>query len=92
MREVLARLQKRFAYVLIDAPPLTPVSDSVVLSTLVDGVVLVVDQQRTSRQTVREARARLAYARAKVLGVVLNRSDAEDGAYPYVEPLRQATA
>lgn len=92
MREVLARLQKRFAYVLIDAPPLTPVSDSVVLSTLVDGVVLVVDQQRTSRQTVRDARARLAYARAKVLGVVLNRSDAEEGVYPYVEPLREATA
>jgi capsular exopolysaccharide synthesis family protein len=92
MREVLARLQKRFAYVLIDAPPLGPVSDSVVLSTLVDGVVLVVDQQRTSRQTVRDARARLAYARAKVLGVVLNRSDAEDGAYAYVEPLREATA
>jgi capsular exopolysaccharide synthesis family protein len=92
MREVLARLQKRFAYVLIDAPPLTPVSDSVVLSTLVDGVVLVVDQQRTARQTVRDARARLAYARAKVLGVVLNRSDAEEGVYPYVEPLREATA
>jgi capsular exopolysaccharide synthesis family protein len=92
MREVLARLQKRFAYVLIDAPPLTPVSDSVVLSTLVDGVVLVVDQQRTARQTVRDARARLAYARAKVLGVVLNRSDADGSAYPYVEALREATA
>jgi capsular exopolysaccharide synthesis family protein len=92
MREVLARLQKRFAFVLIDAPPLGPVSDSVVLSTLVDGVVLVVDQQRTSRQRVRDARARLAWARAKVLGVVLNRSDAEGGAYPYVETLREATA
>jgi Mrp family chromosome partitioning ATPase len=57
----------------------------------VDGVVLVVDQQRTSRQTVRDARARLAYARAKVLGVVLNRSDTDSGANPYVESLREAS-
>jgi capsular exopolysaccharide synthesis family protein len=82
MRDVLARTRQRFAHVLIDAPSLARVSDSVVLSTLVDGVVLVVDQLRTPRQRAREARARLAYARAKVLGVVLNRCDAEVGAYP----------
>lgn len=86
MREVLARVRQRFAYVLIDAPPLAPVSDSVVLSTLVDGVVLVVDQLRTPRQRVRDARARLAYARAKVLGVVLNRCDADVGAYAEFVP------
>jgi len=86
MREVLARLRERFAFVLIDAPPLAAVSDSVVLSTLVDGVVLVVDQQRTPRQTVRDARARLAYARAKVLGVVLNRCDADAVRYAELVP------
>jgi capsular exopolysaccharide synthesis family protein len=86
MREVLAQLRERFAFVLIDAPPLATVSDSVVLSTLVDGVVLVVDQQRTPRQTVRDARARLAYARAKVLGVVLNRCDADAVRYAELAP------
>ena len=75
MVEVLAGLQSEYAYVLIDAPPLIAVSDSVVLSTLVDGVVLVVDQQATPRQVVREARTRLARARARVIGVVLNRCD-----------------
>jgi capsular exopolysaccharide synthesis family protein len=86
MREVLAQLRERFAFVLIDAPPLATVSDSVVLSTLVDGVVLVVDQQSTPRQTVRDARARLAYARAKVLGVVLNRCDADAVSYAELAP------
>jgi capsular exopolysaccharide synthesis family protein len=90
MREVLTQLRERFAFVLIDAPPLSSVSDSVVLSTLVDGVVLVVDQQRTPRQTVRDARARLAYARAKVLGVVLNRCDAD--AINYAELAPEAAA
>ena len=90
MREVLARLRERFAFVLIDAPPLANVSDSVVLSTLVDGVVLVVDQQRTPRQTVRDARARLAYARARLLGVVLNRCDVD--AFSYSEPVPEVAA
>jgi capsular exopolysaccharide synthesis family protein len=75
MRQLLEELRKGYEYILIDAPPLLPVIDTVVLSRLVDGVVLVVDQQRTPRQVVRSARARLAVARAKVLGVVLNRVD-----------------
>lgn len=50
-----------------------PVSDAVFLSSLVDGVVLVVNGQETPRDVVKEARLRLSYARAKILGVVLNR-------------------
>jgi capsular exopolysaccharide synthesis family protein len=83
MRDFLASMRKRYAYVLIDAPPLLPVSDSVVLSTLVDGVVLVVDRSATPRRMVLEARARLSAARAKVLGVVLNRVDVEDPGYAH---------
>jgi len=81
MGEILATLRQHFAYVLIDSPPLLPVSDSVVLSKLVDGVVLVVDQTETRRQMAREALARLASARAKVLGVVLNKADLQTPGY-----------
>jgi capsular exopolysaccharide synthesis family protein len=83
MRELLRSMRKQYAYVLIDAPPLIPVSDAVVLSTLVEGVVVVVDATQPPRQAVREARARLAYARANVLGVVLNRIDASMDPYGY---------
>jgi capsular exopolysaccharide synthesis family protein len=81
MKEVLVRLGERFDHILIDAPPLMPVSDAVVLSTLVDGVVLVIDQQKAPRQLVKQARMRLAYARAKVLGFVLNRADPSGADY-----------
>ena len=55
-----------------------------VLSTAVDGVLLIVDQQNTSRQVARESRARLDFARAKILGVVLNRvAPASLGELPY---------
>jgi Mrp family chromosome partitioning ATPase len=59
------------------------VSDAVLLSTVVDGVVLVVNSQQTPKDVAREACARLTYARAKILGVVLNRVDLRSGNYAY---------
>jgi succinoglycan biosynthesis transport protein ExoP len=83
MRETLASLQEEYDYILIDSPPVMLVSDPVLLSTMVEGVVLVVDVQETPKQVLREACARLSYARAKMLGTVLNRVDIRNGAYAY---------
>jgi capsular exopolysaccharide synthesis family protein len=81
MRESLLFLRERYDFILIDAPPVMAVTDAVLLSTMVDGVVLVVDGQRTPRQVVKDARMRLSYARAKILGTVLNRVDLRHGGY-----------
>ena len=91
MRDILAALRERFDYILIDAPPVIPVSDAMLLSTMVDGVVLLVNAQATPKQLVWEAHMRLIYARAGVLGVALNRVDAGLDHYgydyrPYAEP------
>ncbi len=76
MRGILAAAASSFDHVLIDSPPILPVSDSVVLSTLVDGVVMVVSAQ-TAKDLVRDACARLLYVGSKMLGVVLNNVDPE---------------
>jgi succinoglycan biosynthesis transport protein ExoP len=83
MRDVLAALRERFDYILIDAPPMIPVSDAMLLSTMVDGVVLVVAAQTTPKQLVWEARMRLSYARARILGAALNRVNIGLGHYRY---------
>jgi succinoglycan biosynthesis transport protein ExoP len=85
MREILAAAGASFEHVLIDSAPVLPVSDTVVLSTLVDGVVLVAASQ-TVRQLVRDACSRLAYVGTKVIGVVLNNVNPEHQRYyaPYV--------
>ena len=72
MRTILASLQEQYDYILIDSPPVMLASDAMLLSTMVDGVVLVANAQRTPKQVVREARTRLTCAQAKILGVVLN--------------------
>lgn len=83
MHEVLTELQEIYDYVVIDSPPVMPVSDALLLSTLADGVLLVANASRTPRQQVRAARARLDYARAKIFGMVLNRVKVHHSEYQY---------
>ena len=79
----LMALEQDYDCICIDSPPVMPVSDAELLSTMVHGVVLVVDAQTTPKQTVKEARARLTYARANLLGVVLNRMTDKRTDYGY---------
>jgi polysaccharide biosynthesis transport protein len=83
MRETLASLREHYDYILIDSPPVMPVSDAVLLSTMVDGVVLVVDSRQPPKEVVRDACTRLNFARAKILGTVFNRVDFKNGNYAY---------
>jgi succinoglycan biosynthesis transport protein ExoP len=73
MVDVMEQLRENYQYIVIDSAPVLPVSDSMVLSKLVDGVVLVANGSATPRQQVKNACTRLALADAKMLGLVLNK-------------------
>ncbi|MGH9469068.1 MAG: polysaccharide biosynthesis tyrosine autokinase, partial [Terriglobia bacterium] len=82
MEQLLAELRRRFDYLVIDSPPLLPVTDATVLSALVDGVVLVVECRVTDRGALVRAHRTLENAGARVLGTVLNKIEAhQDGYY-----------
>jgi capsular exopolysaccharide synthesis family protein len=81
MREVLAEARETFDIVLFDSPPLLAVTDAAVLSTMVDGAILVVRVGSTSREAVRRAAAHLRSVHSRVLGAVLNDIDASHGGY-----------
>jgi polysaccharide biosynthesis transport protein len=83
MYEVLTALRTQFDYVFIDSPPVMPVSDALLMAKMVDGVVMVIGGQETPKKVVKEARARLTYARAKILGTVLNKVDLQRSGYYY---------
>jgi succinoglycan biosynthesis transport protein ExoP len=83
MAEVMTQLRERYEYIVIDSAPVLPVSDSMVLSRLTDGVVLVANGSATPRQQVKNACARLEYARAKILGLVLNKVKIHSPDYHY---------
>jgi polysaccharide biosynthesis transport protein len=83
MHQVVTQLQQIYDYIVIDSPPVMPVSDALLLATIVDGVLLVTNASRTPKQQVRAARARLEYARAKIFGTVLNRIKIHHSEYQY---------
>jgi capsular exopolysaccharide synthesis family protein len=82
-RELFIKLRSQFEYVLIDSPPLLSVSDSRILSTLTDAVVLVTRAYSTPYDVVRRARGLLYAAGARILGVALNSVDPHKGGYGY---------
>jgi polysaccharide biosynthesis transport protein len=83
MKKILAELAASFDFIVLDSPPILPVSDSVLLSTIVDGVVVVVNSAKTAKQQIRVACARLKYARSKIFGVVLNKVNLQSPEYKY---------
>lgn len=73
MSVLLKRLEGSFDAIIIDAPPLLPVTDATVLAQQVGGVVLVVGAQKVKRHDLEKALGTLELVKATVLGVVLNR-------------------
>lgn len=72
MAALLAELRERADLVLVDAPPLLPVTDAAVLASGCDGAVLVVRYGRTTREQVGRSLAALHNVDARLLGTVLS--------------------
>lgn len=73
MKLLLSRLEATFDAVIVDAPPLLPVTDAAVLSQHAGGVLVVVGAEKTRVQDLQKAVETLNLVDAKVLGVVINR-------------------
>ena len=72
MRNILKEAKERFDFIIIDTPPILPVSDAVVVGAIVDGTVLCLQAGKVPREEVVSARDRLHMGEVKILGVVLN--------------------
>ena len=85
MRNLLALLQKKFAHVIVDSPPVSSFTDGVLIASMVDGVLLVVHGGKSSRHVVRRSRQLLQDVGAKIFGVVLNNTSVESHDYYYYQ-------
>ncbi len=72
MRNLLQFLTGRFKHVIIDSPPAISFTDASILSTLVDGVVLVAMANKSSIHLMRQFKQRISHIGARIYGVVLN--------------------
>jgi capsular exopolysaccharide synthesis family protein len=78
MRLLVSELRHRYDVVLIDAPPLLPVTDASLLASISDGAILVVRHGETAVDEIRTAVERLHSVGARLLGTVLSMSPVKE--------------
>ena len=72
LTEIVVALRRESEYLLVQAPPLNDVNSAIVFAKLTDGLLLVVEANRTRRDLAQALKARLDAAGVSVLGAVLN--------------------
>lgn len=72
MNDLLERLSKNYAHIIIDSPPVLYFADSIILSTLTDISVIVVRDNHSSRQAVLQVKKMLQTVNAEIIGIVMN--------------------
>ncbi|MBQ2742028.1 MAG: CpsD/CapB family tyrosine-protein kinase, partial [Oscillospiraceae bacterium] len=83
MQQLIAKLKEKYDYIFLDCPPVNMVTDAVVLAPQSDGVLFLVRANHTERGSVIHAIDQLEYAKAKILGFVLNGVGMENTHYGY---------
>lgn len=82
--EVLRKLTVDYSVVLLDSPPVLPVSDAIVLSRVVDATIMLTNSGTSSKRRVKRAVDSLRQVAAPIVGTVLN-SAPHEVAYGYVD-------
>lgn len=72
MEKTFDTLSEKYDYIIVDLPPVNSVADPLIISTYLDGVILVVRHEHTKGDFVRETIHRLNFARAHIFGFVYN--------------------
>ena len=81
MKTLIQNLKKDFEYIFIDAPPVVPVTDAVIMSNYVDGVILVCASGVIEIELAQKAKESLENVNANILGVVLNKINTKNDKY-----------
>lgn len=85
MNELLEELKQHYDILIIDTPPALAVTDAQIVSTKVDGVVLVINSGEVKQELALKVKMNMQHVGARILGVVLNNMsrDNEDSYYYY---------
>ena len=81
MRSLLRDLAGAYDWVIVDAPPVGGMADALIIGGVVDGIVLVVEGDRTTRPVAADGVAQLSSVGGRLIGAILNRVDVKRNAY-----------
>ncbi|MEW6009274.1 MAG: CpsD/CapB family tyrosine-protein kinase [Candidatus Omnitrophota bacterium] len=83
MSNIISMLRTKFDYIIIDSPPVIPVTDAGVIGSQSDGVIMVVRANRTQKGVVKHSETLLKQAHARLLGYILTNIQYHIPAYIY---------
>lgn len=83
MKKLLALLREKYAYIILDLPPVGEVSDALAVADQTDGMILVVRQNMCDRNKLADAVRQLEFLNTKILGLVFNCTEEKRGLYAY---------
>ena len=72
MKEIIEKLKERYDYIIIDSPQMLKFSDSRILSSICDGVILVASYANTQKESLCECKKIIDYVGGCLTGVVIN--------------------
>ena len=81
METTLQVMREYFDVIIVDLPPVTAVSDAVIVSKFLDGIILVCRQNYCDRKSLDAAVSQLRFSGAKILGFVVSDSDQQSKRY-----------
>lgn len=83
MQGILTELGCQYDYILLDTPPIMPVTDAAVLASKVDAVIMVIMWNKIQPALAKAAKTRLDQAGANIIGGILNNVDVANSGYGY---------
>lgn len=75
MKDFLHEMEKQYDYIVIDTPPLLAVADGQIISSISDGVLLIVESKKTPKDSVLKSKELLTNVNANILGIILNKCE-----------------
>lgn len=82
-KELIGQLKEKYDTILLDSPPVLPVTDGQILAKYADAVVMVIKLGSTQSESVKQAKYMLEHVNARLIGVVLNYGRSQSKGYDY---------
>lgn len=83
MEQVITELEEDYDYILIDSPPILPVTDAAILAGKADALIQVVAAGQVTPDEAKAAKKRLVQAGANIIGAILNKVEVSNSKYGY---------
>lgn len=82
-REFITQAKERFDYILFDTPPIAVVTDTMLISQAVDGIIFVVESGKTPKRALPRISKLLEDVKVRVIGTIINKISIAHGSYYY---------